>query len=748
VPVTRVVRRRCVSSLIALAGLAAAVGVPLGVSAPVASAAVQPEAPDRSNEQALADFIHFVLIANYDIAGDVGRQLLESGITAGEFVDLVDAMRERDRFDKALARAMRVDALEDVAGQMDDLYRQGKLARSRNPDEIAKSIDLLTGQLLQRLLGQERLKAAGEYAMPQLLDAVLDGSKPALRAEATQLLIDMGGDAVTPLAVALKSLSPSQQEIIVTILGRSGQRTALPYVVELARTTDSDSVRSAAERAAQALGGNTTLDPAALFFQLAEGYYDERSDLTSFPGEEFQLLWAYDPGLGLIMTPIRTEVYHEAMAMRSVERVLRERPDAPDAIGLWIAANYSREIDAPASYENPAYSSDRRGAEYFAVAAGSPIAQRVLARAIDDRATPLARRAIAAIEQTAGATNLVAVGDEGRSPLLDALAYADRRVRYDAALALAAAQPTSSFSGSEQVVPILASAIRSAGELYAVILTGRDREEYDRLRGILEAAGYTVLPPSDQGLGGLAAPLAEVPGVDLIVTSLPFDQTRQQIEQARAGRKVSVAPVLALVPPEDLEAMDRQFGRDTLVATRRGSINRQQITAAVGQLVERASGGAISEGEADLYAARSLAALRDLAVSRNGVLEVAAAAQQLVSALPEVDAGARLAVAEVLAHIGEERTQSAIADAALDARGAAQIAMLEKLGDSAKRFGNLLPTRYARRLVELARSSNEDVATAAAAVMGALDLPNTDLVPLILDAGGERADGRPGARGN
>lgn len=45
-----------------------------------------------------------------------------------------------------------------------------------------------------------------------------------------------------------------------------------------------------------------------------------------------------------------------------------------------IAANFSREIDSPANYTNPAYPATRRDAMYYAVAAGSSTAQRVLAR--------------------------------------------------------------------------------------------------------------------------------------------------------------------------------------------------------------------------------------------------------------------------------------------------------------------------------------------------------------------------------
>src|SRR5690606_35111170 len=129
------------------------------------------------------------------------------------------------------------------------------------------------------------------------------------------------------------------------------------------------------------------------------------------------------------------------------------------------------------------------GAEYFAVISGPETTQPVLGRALDDRDTQLARRAIAAIEKTAGGVTLWTGAD--RAPLLEALRYPSRRVQYEAALAIGAAQPRSTFEGSERVVPILASAIRDASELFAVVVSNV-AEDRPRLAQVLRDQGYTV----------------------------------------------------------------------------------------------------------------------------------------------------------------------------------------------------------------------------------------------------------------
>ncbi|QYU70387.1 hypothetical protein J4558_09835 [Leptolyngbya sp. 15MV] len=346
-----------------------------------------------ANAQLLSDFIHFTRINRPDVAAGVGTQLLGRNLRAVDFVDLVERSGEQQRFEETVARAMRSPQLEPTAAALLRLYDQGKLQRVRDPKEIARNIELLKGVQRGRMLARERLAAAGEYAMPQLLETLLK-LDPELRAEVTRLMIDMGQQSVTPLATALGQLDAANQETVADILGLIGYRTALPYLVDVMGTTASPSVRAAADRAIRRIGLQGAADAASLYAELAEGYYQARSELTSFPNDEFQLLWSYNPASGLNMTAIRTPVYHEAMAMRLAERSLELRPQGNDrALSLWLAANFSREIDTPPNYENPAYAATRRDAMYYAVAAGSGPSQQVLARALDRREARLARRA-------------------------------------------------------------------------------------------------------------------------------------------------------------------------------------------------------------------------------------------------------------------------------------------------------------------------------------------------------------------
>lgn len=724
--------RRPTRPFLSLAVLLPVLAGVAGTAIPVTPAQAQP-ADELAEQQTswLKDFIHFVKVARFDIAADVGRQLIESGIDPEDFVDLVDDARETNRFEEAVAAGMRVPVLEPTAAALDKLYRDGKLARVRNPEEITRNIQLLSEGLRARQIGRDRLIAAGEYALPQLLDAFLQNRNPNLRAQVQRVLVDLGRQSIAPLVTALPSLDPARQEAVVDVLGLIPYRTSLPFIVDLHQSTDVEAVRQACARAIGRLGGNPNADVAGLYALLADSYYGEPGELTSFQGEEFQLLWGFDPGLGLVMTPIRTEVFHEAMAMRISEQSLRMDPNDRETLALWVASNYSRELDSPEGYDNPAYPSDRRSAAYFGIAAGPDIDQIVLRRALDTRDTPLARLAIDALSETAGPRSLWGVPLNDRYPLLEALSYPNRRVQYEAAIALGNANPAETFRSAERVVPLLASAVRDATALNAVVLTGNDRETYEVYRSRLESLGFTVLPPAENGLGDLDASIAEAPAIDLIVTSVGFDQTLLEIETARNSDKMSATPVLALMQADDEQALARQYQRDQTVAVRRASISNSEFNASAEALLEAASGGVITPEEAETYAQRSLGVLRDLAVSGSSVLSVGEGAAILIDVLANAEDLTMIDVAEVLSYVDSADAQRAIFERALEIDGFDRIELLAIVADSGKRFGNRLDARQTRRLIELAQAGDEALATQAVATMGALEVENSQLVPLI-----------------
>jgi len=681
----------------------------------------------------LEDYTHYVKVANVEMAAANARALLDYGLSATEFVGLVEDGAIAARFDEANRRAMRIAELEELAAELANLYEGGKKERARDPDEIDRNIGLLTGTQRGKILARERLLEAGEYAVPQLLSVLEASDDLVLRAEVQRILIGLGRDAVGPLSAALPHVEPATQELLVNVLGSIDYGTSLPYLYELQATTTSEPVKSAARKAIERVQGSfdESTSVGELFRNLGEEYYSESRSLTSFPGESHQLLWSWVTGVGLNPTAIRTEVYHEARAMELAERTLKIDPQNELALSLWLAANFRREIEQPADYENPVYGPDRRDPTYYAVAAGSTPVQRVLRRALDDRDTALALKAISALGSSAGGAALwVGLGDS--RPLVDALSYPDRRVQYEAALVLGRAGAAEAYEGSERVVPILASAVRDPASRYALVIS-HEVERQQSLRSMLEGLGYTVLPPSTS-LSATAEEVSRVPGIDMIVALLSGSATVAMIEEARLSARLSTTPILALLPYNEILALGDRFESDQVVRLVRMGLNDEQLAENVRQLAERATGAPLNDEEAAEYAIRALSVLRELAVSgRGGVLDISDAATPLIDAIAETQGSVQLRIAQVLSYIPQQRAQVALMDAAMDAQGEDRVALLGIVADSAKRFGNLLEERQIQRLVQLVEDGEDEEATAAAALTGALNLPNSRLVPVIVE---------------
>jgi CheY-like chemotaxis protein len=732
-----------------LAALAAA-----GVLGCAAVAGAQPQAtPDKqSDAEVLRDLVHFIQIDQFSAAESYAKELIKRLQAKAEseiaLLSLVEEGAEIDRFLDSMAEGVRVATTRDEAEALLAMYEGGRLKRARHSDEIEANIKLLEGSARGRIFARERLIFAGEYAMPKLLNVMLGNSSAALQSEVRGVIIRMGRQAIGPLTAALPQLDPGRQEIVVNLLGQIEYRTWLPFVLELRQSTASSQVAEACDRALARLTGGAAVegDPAYWFYELAERYYAEKNEVTSFPSEGTQLVWDFNPGVGLIPVPVATDVFHEMMAMRLCERSLRHRTADNDALGLWLASNFSRELDSASGYVNPLYAADRPEAMYYAVAFGQSQAQWVLARALDTRDTPLARRAIAAIEQTAGADAMrmplvLGTGDSAadRRPLVEALGYPNRRVQYEAALALARSQPVVMFGGSERVVPLLAGAIRDASKRYGVVLT-LDSERARVLRAFLEGRGFTVY--AGTSLDEIAEPLASVPGVDVVLADYSEDRMVGEMERIRSDNRLSSTPVMMVATGEDFNRLSTLFAGDQTVSVRRAGITENMMGVSLDELLLTASGGVISEDEARDYAAGALDAMRDLAVANNPVFNVADAAPSLMAALADLRGGQRLKVAEVLSRINQQRVQQALVDASLGASGIERLELLRHAAESAKRFGGMLEARQIASLRGVVQSATGAEGTAAAALMGSLAPAIDDVLPLVVPAGDRRASER------
>ncbi|MGA1046170.1 MAG: hypothetical protein ACO3ZY_13340, partial [Phycisphaerales bacterium] len=314
------------------------------------------------------------------------------------------------RLDQALLSGRRLDGVEVLVGELSVKVERGRFNLATDGDRIKDSMGMLTGNVRGRMLGRDRLAAAGPYAVRPLLEVLVSGEDPILVSEAEALLVQRIRDgAVLPLCEALPTLAPQAQERVLFVLGGIGApagRTALPFIAELAAGSASDVTTAKAGEAIERLGGSAN-DPSAQFTALAERFFRLDESLValppqrSFEGVDTLDVWSYGNFSGLEPTPVAKSLWFDVMAMRMAERALQLDAGNRRALAIFIASDLRRGITlASEGVSDPIYGGERYSPEFYATAAGPSIAQDVLGLALSVKDTPLARKAISVLAST------------------------------------------------------------------------------------------------------------------------------------------------------------------------------------------------------------------------------------------------------------------------------------------------------------------------------------------------------------
>lgn len=683
--------------------------------------------------QHLDNFVHYTQIARPDLAAAAARKLLDSGITDAELVTLLDEGRVTpERFDSAISRAQFMPQLESIAGELTTRMEKGRTDLARDQNRIDEAVRMLIGTQRERLLAHRRLQSAGEYAVPALLRQITEGRDQSLRMAAQDMLRKLGPQAVMPLCVALPHVGDATaQRIVCDILGDLGYPHAAPFLLEASMDAKtSQPVREAALRAFNRLpvppreGG-----ASGLYAHLARQYFERTGSLIAFPNEPTNNIWSYDSFIGLTPTAVETDIFPQVMSMMLSRRALQLDAGNQQALSLFVAANLRRENDMPPGGVDPIFGESAYTPAFYATVFGTATCMDVLAMALDAQDTPLIRDAIEALAKTTGGSNLLSHG-MGRQPLVEAVYYPDRRVQYEAALTLGRALPKQGFSGDYSIVPLLASAVRAGGQLFAVIVAD-DEEDRTILGSRLNDLGFDVIG-SESSIAGVRDAIDHAVGIDLVLVQMrTADRARQAVSDLRSVPATSVVPVLVLAEPVDLPSLRLEYRDVTTVEPTRRGLSPQVLSSAIDGLMIRATGGRMTEAEAEGYAIEAIDTLRDIAVAGSNVYEIADAETALIEALSTRTGGVLMLVADVVAMIDSDRAQRRLFDAALAATDYDQVDLLTRVAASVKRFGNRAEERHVNALLDLVAKSEGRTAEAAAEVHGAMNLPATAAVRLI-----------------
>ena len=712
--------------LIVSAALALPFGLEMSSITVAQSGATTASAQDPAT--LMKDFLHYVRIAKPELAAASGQALLDSSITDEQLALLVADNDLEDKLVSVLSRGRRMPGVEGLVSEMETRVEDGRIALARDSKRIAESVQMLGGTLRQKMLAETRLVAAGEYAMPALLAAVVDGSNPALEVAATSVIERIKRQAVLPLCAALMQVDPGAQRKICNMLGEIGYPTAEPFLLELAGAKGtSDVVKEAAMRAFKRLGGSST-SVSAQFVALGRRFFDQEMSLVPWPAEPMNNIWSYDGYAGLTPTAIATPIYSDVMAMMMARTALGFDDGSGDALSLFVASDLRRGNEMTDGMTDPIFGGQSYSPEFYATAVGPGTTQNVLAMALDQFDTALVNDALVALGDTTGRANLF-VGS--RLPLLECLRYPDRRVQYRAALVLANALPNRSFPGDDAVVPLLGSAVRDSGSMFGIVVASND-EDRRTYGSDLQAMGFTVLDGGD-GYDAVRTQLGRSVGLDLVVIRGDSALIRETIKGLRNDNLSAAVPVIACSNAADEMVLGNEYSGDraTMIWTAGG--DQQAFMNAATALLKRTGGASMDEGEALEFSLASLDALSRVAASDSTVLEVASARTALLEALANGDGHMQLLVADVLSMIPGSDAQQALIDSALAASDEMeQIDMLDLVAASARRFGNQAASRQVSALRDMIRSSQGDVADAAGRAFGALNVGPRQAVELIL----------------
>ncbi len=695
------------------------------------SAAVGPV--DPALVKSADDFWHYVSVARYELATAEAKKLVDNGgdgVAVLRAFESVAADRKQD-LDHTMEHWLAIDGVKDAAKSLSDLLDKGRLTMRSDQAYIEENIKRLIVNERAYETAVSRLRNSGELAVPLMVSYLRNPERSLYHGSIRRALTDMGKSALSPLLAATEMKDQRVLPVIVTILGDLGYDPAVPYLLRVAASPDSaSSVRSAAAAALAKLGASGSVAPAQSFYELGEKFYYGNSlitaDLSQAP---VAYVWYWSESTGLTKRDVPPAIFNDVMSMRAAEYSLTADRGQAQALSLWLAANYKREVDLPAGATD-ATRNETLTADAYGVDAGARYLNDVLTRTLKDHNSAVALKAVRSLSSIVGESSLFTSGNA--TPLTAALSYPDRLVRFEAAYAVASSMPKQAFPGSDQVVPILGEIVAQTGKPGILVVALGD-EAVNKWVADLQAQGFDAA--GAQSVEGAINAAAKLPSVDAVVISedVGLAVVDGLLAAGDASPKLARTPKVIITkttvsPYASRAAVDIMV--NTTQATDVAGVKDAVVKA-------RARGGAnpLDEAGAKDAALKALGLLKELSIAKVPTLNLIAARPTLIAALDDARPEVVKASAEVLALMGEKEGQLAILIHAVGEKtpDELKVPLLTSLSTSAKTYGNTLPADAIASLQALIDASqNGDVRTHAAEARGALNLPPDEAKNMII----------------
>ena len=686
------------------------------------------------------DFMHYAILGRFDLTEQFGQALLDLSPSAELLLELAESDQYKHSY-RSLSLMQGQESLQAIALQVSMLIEEGRSIKRADVNRISMEVKRLSSATLRgRMLAINRLKDSGEWAVPVMIEALRDPSRQEEYSVIRQALPELGKSAVNPLLVVIQECDNLNVLLVASeVLGKIGYRSAIPYMLEVLESDQSAELKATALKALNLIdrsNSSAQMTAAQAFRQLGEDYYNHLATLAVPAHQEFANVWFWDDSRGLYREAVGRESFDELMVMRCCESALLLDRNLGSASSLWISGFFRLEAEGN-TYPNY-FIENHADAGTYALNAGPEILHQVLVRALSDNNRPVALMAITALRLNSGQKSLLySLGSQ--QPLIEALSYPDREIRFSAALALAGSLPSAPFDRSELVLPILTEALQQKGRLYALIVDG-NQQRRTALVGQIQTAGIFTEIVSGDSFGGAMEDARRLPSFDLIVLAADIAQPgiAETMSLIQQDSRMAYSPVMLIVDSSSLTMAHQMQKQYRFMGVAFEQQTADYIIAEADEILNRNQTRKFTPQLADIYATNAAVVMQNLAVTNNKVLNLKDGEAALIeAALTEDRTEIQVAATSTLARLDSTAAQRTIVTLALDSQREMPIRQMamQNLSISAKAFGSLLSMDDIAALYAIVSSKTVDntLRNLASQAYGSLNLPSAIISQLIID---------------
>ncbi len=608
------------------------------------------------------------------------------------------------------------------------------------PERIAQAVAGLTGTTEEQAYAIARLKEAGAYGVPVLIEAL---QHPDLRPEKRALLARNIGrldrTAVPPLLAVFDSSDPRLTADVATALGSIGDPRAVPFLTYPASAAKfPPAVREAAQAAIGRLTGRSfAAQPRSPAQGLTAAAWSFHRHQVEFPSDSVAV-WVWDKDRKVpVPRPMKRGEAEGYFGLQLANEAHRLQPRDLDAHTAAVSLALEKAIDRVGFNAFPAQD---QGTFASAVAAGPAVLVEVLRKAIADGKDELAAVAATALGQVTDRTLLSGTGHP--HPLVEALWAPGVRVQFAAAKALVHLAPTRPFPGSSLVVPTLARFATSQRPPKAVIIDGNPNRG-GQLAGSFKALGYEPVLETSGDQGFRAA--VESADVELVAVSHAQPQGARNLidilTNLKSDARTANLPVYIYGP------LNLERDRSSLLASFPGvRFLVQPVNAAILETLLGGRPAKLTAAERAGYASEAASLLARIAGQPRSpyAADLSASEPELTITLNQP--GTSLAASTALGDVPSSDAQQSLADVVLDPSRPIEFrrASASQLARSIQRFGPLVSAEQEAQLAaEFRAEADPQFRTALGTVIAALRAQSPTPAPATKPGQSTRPAGAP-----